>query len=271
MSIEPASQDSRGISSRQSRASSVVMRQVDPDDVRRARATHDLGRVARAGVLQNFGGRSRMDTVTPRGTTERGRDSQRRIAEALIGLIDDGAAPTARAIADRAGVSLRLVFHHFESLEDIYRLAVVRLTVEHVDTLRPVEPSKPLPDRTEQTVRQRTKAYEAIGPVRRAASALEPSMPSLSPVLALADTVLAEHLRFTFAKELGRGGGEPGGGADPLAPPQRPDELLHALDAALSFEAWDRLRRVQGLSVVATRRAMVYAVTSLLSAGAADG
>lgn len=45
------------------------------------------------------------------------------------------------------------------------------------------------------------------------------------------------------------------------------EELLGALDVVFSFEAWDRLRRVRGCSAASTRRAMVYAATSLLSAG----
>lgn len=201
----------------------------------------------------------------PRGTTERGRDSQRRIADALVELVVGGdPAPTARAIAERAGVSLRLVFHHFESLEDVYRLAVVRLTVQHVDTLVPVEARRPLAERIDQTVRRWARVYEEVGSMWRAANSLGATMPSLPPALALGDAVLAEHLRETFASEIETSTSAAG------ATGSAPEEVFQLLYAVLSFEAWDRLRRVQALTTSGVRRALVFAVTALLSASTAS-
>jgi AcrR family transcriptional regulator len=49
---------------------------------------------------------------------ERARAS---IAEALLSLIDEGdLQPTANRIAERAGISLRLIYHHFGDLESLY-------------------------------------------------------------------------------------------------------------------------------------------------------
>ena len=47
--------------------------------------------------------------------TERARAS---IADALFSLLDEGELqPTATRIAERAGISLRLIYHHFGDLE----------------------------------------------------------------------------------------------------------------------------------------------------------
>jgi TetR/AcrR family transcriptional regulator, regulator of autoinduction and epiphytic fitness len=213
-------------------------------------------------VLRGLRGRLGRDAVVPRGTTQRGRDSQRRIADALIELVADGvAAPTARAVSEQAGVSLRLVFHHFESLEDIYRLAVVRLTVEHVDELVPVDATRPIAERVEQTVQQWARVYEAIAPTWRAASAMAQTMPSLRQALAIADSALAEHVRATFGPELA------GTSGSVRTLPARSDDLFQLLHAGLSFESWDRLRRAQRLSAVRTRRVMTLLVIALLRAG----
>ena len=59
-------------------------------------------------------------TVTD-GRVARGLRTRRNVAEALIELLREGdQEPTARAVAQRAGVSLRLVFHHFTEMDDLY-------------------------------------------------------------------------------------------------------------------------------------------------------
>ena len=52
------------------------------------------------------------------------------IAEALLSLIDEGdLQPTANRIAERAGISLRVIYHHFGDLEALFREAAERETV----------------------------------------------------------------------------------------------------------------------------------------------
>ena len=55
------------------------------------------------------------------GRVARGQRTRRNVAEALMELLREGdQEPTARAVAQRAGVSLRLVFHHFTEMDDLY-------------------------------------------------------------------------------------------------------------------------------------------------------
>ena len=66
----------------------------------------------------------------------------------LIALLEEGdAQPTARRIAERAGVSLRLVFHHFDDLESILGAAVEIQEQRHWRRLRPVDPTLPVDER----------------------------------------------------------------------------------------------------------------------------
>jgi AcrR family transcriptional regulator len=135
------------------------------------------------------------------GRIARGLRTRRRVAEALVALLEDGNAdPTAKQIASRAGVSLRLVFHHFDDLDDLYRSVAAMQAERHWNE-----------------------------PRRR--------------------------LAVTFAPEIGAAGG---GGSD----------LLEALDLVASWEAWDRLRSLKGLSPTAARRRVTVAMAALLAAAA---
>ena len=182
----------------------------------------------------------------------RGARTRQRVAEALIGLLEEGdPAPTARAIAERAGVSVRLVFHHFEDMEALYQM-VGRVQAErHWSTVRPADPDLPLEERIERTVQQRSRLFETVGPVRRAAVGLAARHEEIAEGIESSDALLRQWLEHTFEPELaGAGRGR--------------RDLLAALDVAASWEAWDRLRSGQGLAPAAARRAMSLILGALL-------
>ena len=63
----------------------------------------------------------RPESTVTDGRVARGQRTRRNVAEALMELLREGdQEPTARAVAQRAGVSLRLVFHHFTEMDDLY-------------------------------------------------------------------------------------------------------------------------------------------------------
>ena len=179
----------------------------------------------------------------------RGEETRRRLAEALISLLEDGAAqPAAREIAERAGVSLRLVFHHFEDMEQLLRSAVAVQVDRHWSRLRPVDPGLPLGERIERLVRQREVLYEAIGPVRRAAARVELGSPTVAAELEHARTGLRRGLEAAFGPESA---------GDATA--------LDALEVATSWETWEQLRSRMALGRTAARKVMVRMVESLLA------
>lgn len=178
----------------------------------------------------------------------RGEETRRRLAEAMISLLEDGTAqPAAREIAERAGVSLRLVFHHFEDMEQLLRSAVSVQVERHWSRLHPVDPALPRSERVDRIIRQRESLYEAIAPVRRAAARMEAGSPTLAAELDHARKELRHGLEAAFAAETA---------GDPA--------LLDALEVATSFETWEQLRRRMALGRTAARKVSVRMVESLL-------
>lgn len=200
---------------------------------------------ARAGA-----GRARGRGETPKA---RGERTRRRVGDSLVELLVEGdPAPTAKAVASRAGVSVRLVFHHFEDMDSLYRMVMTMQAERYWDAVREIPPDLPVEDRIEQTVQQRAKLFDAIGPVRRASSAIAAREDEIAEQLADSDAQLRSWLEVTFAPELRAAGRE-----------RR--ELLSAVATAASWEAWDRLRRGEHLSAAASRRAMARTLRGLLA------
>jgi AcrR family transcriptional regulator len=146
--------------------------------------------------------------------------------------------PTASDIANRADVSLRLVFHHFEDMEALYR-AVFRL---QNDRLRPllldgVKEDTPIAQRVSDFVRDRSLYLEEIAQVYRATRLFAPNAPSLDEHLQAARAVLRNQVADLFGSELRRFSGT-----------ERRERLL-AMQAATSFASWETLRVDMGLEV----------------------
>jgi TetR/AcrR family transcriptional regulator of autoinduction and epiphytic fitness len=189
------------------------------------------------------------------GRLARGERARRKVAEALVELLTEGdPEPTAKAIAARAGVSLRLVFHHFVDLDDLYR-AVATLQLErHWSTLPEVSPRVNRASRITRTVRNRSVLYEAISPVRRAAVRRSGSSPEITAGLTLTNLLLFENLAATFANEL------------EVLPERARYELLAAIDLATSWEVWERMRHVSGHSVAVSKGIMARTLDAILAA-----
>jgi TetR/AcrR family transcriptional regulator, regulator of autoinduction and epiphytic fitness len=190
------------------------------------------------------------------GRTARGERARKSIAEALISLLQDGTArPTARQVADRAGVSQRLVFHHFEDMESLLEAAVSVQVERHWQKLGPIGPQGDLHQRVTETVSQRASLFEAIAPVRRAAAHSAGRSPTLARQLELSRVLLRAKLRDTFSSELSIQ-------AEPSTCGE--SETLDALEVAASFETWDQLRNQSGRSVAASRRIMEHLLLGVL-------
>jgi len=186
------------------------------------------------------------------GRLLKGEQTRRAIAGAMIDLIDEGdPSPTTQMIADRAGVSLRLVFHHYERVDVIFiDIADIQLT-RHWSRMVPVSPSRPLAERIDHTCRQRRKLYVGITPLRRSAFSRVHEAPEIAKGLAASQLWLRGQLAHTFAPEIERAGNEG-------------NQLLDAIDVAAGWEAWNSLQ--DGTRTPASaRRVMAFALTRLLS------
>ena len=193
-----------------------------------------------------------QDNVRADGRTARSERTMESVVEAFISLIEEGdLRPSAARIAERAGVSLRTVFHHFEDLETLYTVVSERQTRRFFVPARIDGGS--VAERIEVLVSARTRMLEGVTPVRRAALVHEPFSPALAERLRWARGLLMKEIAHVFAPEL-----------DAMPEAYR-RETLAALVAATEWGTWESLRAHQGLSVAQARKAMARTVAALLA------
>ncbi|HEY6426104.1 MAG TPA: TetR/AcrR family transcriptional regulator [Acidimicrobiales bacterium] len=108
------------------------------------------------------------DEPSTDGRLARGQRTRRNVADGLTSLLREGdPEPTARSLARRAGVSLRLVFHHFADLDDLYAyVAALEFRRQWSDMPR-LSPNLALSTRIERTVSHRATMFEDMSPVRK--------------------------------------------------------------------------------------------------------
>lgn len=176
--------------------------------------------------------------VTLDGRRARGERNRDAVADALLDLMRErGEIPSASAIAERAGVSLRSVFRHFDDLDALHAAAVERhfVRVAHLYELPPL--SRDLDERIDAVTRARARLWEEATPVRRLAEQVQRSSPSIRDGLDAARRFTRTQILELFADEL-----------DPLDVATR-RLLVDAIEMATSWTVWNQLREHQGCSV----------------------
>jgi TetR/AcrR family transcriptional regulator of autoinduction and epiphytic fitness len=193
---------------------------------------------------------------TTDGRSLRAARTREAVVEALLALNDEGKLrPTAREIADQAGVSLRSVYVHFEDLEDLFSAAAAKQFERLMALYRPLPTEGPLVERLDAFVDQRTRIMEAAAPVHRAALLQEPFSPALAEVMALTRKAGREEIGRVFRTELDR---EKGAAR----------ERLHAsLQVVAGPSTWETLRVHANLPVEQARLVLAEMLTKLLASG----
>jgi AcrR family transcriptional regulator len=188
------------------------------------------------------------------GRTARAIRTREAIVDASIDLVDEGdVRPTALRVAERAGVSVRSVFQHFDDLEGLYA-AVAKRLVERIRVLRPpVDASLPLEQRIVQVVDSRARILENVTPIRRAAAVHAPFSPEVRARLQAGHEVLRADLERVFDRELS--------GLDETARLQ----LLDSIDVVLSWPTWEHLRSANGRTQEESRVVLERFVRLLLA------
>ena len=183
------------------------------------------------------------------GRRLRSEVSRLRIVEAMIALVSEGLTmPPAEAVAARAGVGLRTVFRLFEDMDGLYRGMQAVMTERLGGLLEgPIEASD-WREAINILIDRRAEAFEMILPLQIAAD----SARSRSAALRDGRLRLVRGQRDTLLAAL-------------PAAIQGDAELVQALDLALSFETWRRLRTDQGADVVQARAVMRRISSALVS------
>jgi AcrR family transcriptional regulator len=192
-------------------------------------------------------------TVTEAGTrsprAERTRDA---IADALLSLLEEGdLQPTATRIAERAGISLRLIYHHFSDLEELFQVLSRREGERMLQRVAPVPADLPFDERLDGFADQRARVLEWLTPVCRAAALHEPFSEALRAARDAGAALAERELDRVFAEELA-----PHPAAERRA-------RIDALAAATGWAAWNAAR-VSGRSFDRCRDAMRRNVRAVL-------
>lgn len=175
--------------------------------------------------------------------------NRQRIIEAMKELVRGGdMSPSAEAVADRAGVGMRSVFRHFEDMESLYR----QMRVAIMRDIHPLieEPfSSPdwraqldeLVDRKIQLFEEGMMYYMA-GKIHMHNSTVARADHEKS--VAVERKALRKVLPDSLRKDRDR---------------------FEALDLALSFDSWVRLRQEQGLSIRRSKEVLQRLIEPLLA------
>lgn len=174
------------------------------------------------------------------GRTARAMRTRQAIVDACIALVEEGdLKPTAPRIAERAAVSVRSVFQHFDDLEGLFAAVGDRVLERLVGLVVSVETSIDLDRRLAIVARQRAALLEAVTPIRRATALVAWSSPEVRSRLAAGHQFLRSEVGSAFAPEIDRA--RRSDGDDAAA------ELLDALDVACSWSTWEQMRSQLGL------------------------
>ncbi len=183
------------------------------------------------------------------GRRARGAENRRKIVEAMLALIGEGAiSPSAEDVASRAEVGLRTVFRHFDDMESLYREISALMSAE----LMPIA-SAPLMgsnwrDRFSELVERRARVFEKMMPFKIAADVHR----HRSIFLRDEHVQLTQLQRETLCAALG---------------PQLCQNKLRfeALEVLASFDAWRHMRLDQNLTVAQAKNLLIQTAMTLLN------
>ncbi len=177
------------------------------------------------------------------GRLKRSEKSRMAIVSAMLELIREGISfPTADQISERAGVSRRLVFHHFKDIDSIHKelSELIFLSVEPL-LRKEIHRKGSFNTRIKAFVEHRAELLELITPTRKTSSTLELSYKKSRISLQQFRKLKRELVSSIFAKELEQFKGK------------EKKERTSALQATASWSNWHSLRDHQGLSIEEAR------------------
>jgi AcrR family transcriptional regulator len=176
------------------------------------------------------------------------------VVDAFIDLVlQGGAPPTPRDIAERAGVSRATFFRYFSSLNEFRGETVARVRERFPELFAiPDIGTGSLDQRIERFVDSRLRLHEALHPLAlhmRANAARDADASGI-----------AEGVRQAMVDQVGRHFA----GLLP-ADPERREDVVAAIAALTSVDSWQQFRHSHGRSPAQTRRAWRMALVGILA------
>lgn len=176
------------------------------------------------------------DETAVDGRVMRGLRNRQAIVDALLSLYhEDIVDPTAGQIAERAGVSVRSVFAHFEDREALVEAVSAAERHHLLGLVEPEPPTTDLDGRIQWLAAGRSLYFQRIDPVMKAAFRYVDEQPAIARSITQDERILRDQIESVFAAEI-----------EARTGPERA-ALVEALDLAFSYSAWRRLVRSQSL------------------------
>ena len=191
------------------------------------------------------------NAVSNDGRIARGERTRSSIADALYELLVDGAEnPSGRDIAERANVSLRSVFQHFDDIEAVYSELITRQHERVAPFLEPINKDIPLNERVEIFIENRDSMFALAAPLRRSMGTYRGVKTShtIRRAMTYLHRAQREQIAQSFEPELNGN-----------------EQLLLQLEVCLSFETWNQFTSQHGLSRAATRGHLHNLVMTMLA------
>lgn len=162
-------------------------------------------------------------------------------------------APTAEAIADRAGVSVRTVFVHFNGVDALLVETFQRVMMAKLGSRPQLSSEGPLEDRVAALVASRVEMFERSMPAWRAANALIERNPGFVSIVRRIRDLARAQAGYVFARELD--------GRDAATR----EGILVGIHVLGASSTWDMLRRFHGMSVEDAAAALRFGMLRLLA------
>ncbi len=173
------------------------------------------------------------------GRIARGERTRSLIADSLYELLVEGAEnPSGRDIAERANVSLRSVFQHFDDIEAVYSELITRQHERVAPFLEPISTEIPLNERLEKFIENRDSMFSIAAPLRRSMGSYRGigTSQTIRRAMTYLQRAQRDQIMQSFEPEL-----------------HGNEQLLLQLEVCLSFETWNQFTSQHGLSRAATR------------------
>lgn len=183
------------------------------------------------------------------GRINRSIVTRKKIVDALTALVFEGhITPTAEQVAQRADVGLRTVFRHFDDMDSLYREISIDVDEQIQPLLQARLDAATWQERVLQSIDFRSDIYDRTAAIHLAAQVHRHESAYLAQNLMNSARLQRDLLRRLLPVSVAQDA-----------------TLLDALDLMLSFEAWIRLRREQGLETGQAREVMRLGVRALLA------
>lgn len=184
----------------------------------------------------------------PDGRKQRSERSRQAIVDAMLEIIMSGKMePSAAEIAEKAGVSARTVFRHFEEMDSLYSEMTERMEAEILPIIQQPFTGEGWRAQLDQLLDRRAMIYERIMPLKIAASIRRFG----------SDYLMLNYQRFVHLERTGLEGVLP----DSI---RKDAALFSAVEMCAGFQTWRRLRQDQELSTDQAAKVVRLAISRLV-------